>query len=65
MKRKDLIRRINELARARGLECIWRQGGRHTVVRLGEQETSIPRHREINEITARKILEHLSQEQQP
>ncbi|KAB8295611.1 hypothetical protein [Bifidobacterium avesanii] len=62
MKRKDLIRTINDLARSRGLACEWRQGGRHTVVRVGDAQASIPRHREINEITARSIIAYIERE---
>lgn len=35
------------------------EGGSHTKVRVGERQTVIPRHTEINEITARAILKHL------
>ncbi|MCI1748462.1 MAG: hypothetical protein LKI24_10445 [Acidipropionibacterium sp.] len=59
MKRADLIKAIASWANANDLEVQWRQGGRHTVVRLGSRGSSIPRHSEINEITARKILKDL------
>ena len=62
MKRKELIKLIDTMARERGLRAEWRQGGRHSIVRLGEREAAVPRHREINNLTARSILNHLSKE---
>jgi mRNA interferase HicA len=51
MKKADLEARLRELG--------WRflrQGGRHEVWTNGELETTVPRHREINELTARAII---------
>ena len=59
VKRRDLIRAINAAASERGEEAEWGEGGRHTIVRFGGKQASIPRHREIAENTARRILEHL------
>ena len=57
MKRVDLLRRIAEEG------CVLsRHGGSHDVYRnviTGVSE-AIPRHREINEITARHIIRRLS-----
>ena len=57
MKRADLLRRLGEegcvLARSRGGHDIYRN------VITGATQP-VPRHREINEITARSILRHLS-----
>ncbi|MGC4745417.1 type II toxin-antitoxin system HicA family toxin [Micromonospora sp. DT201] len=36
-----------------------REGGSHTIYRYGPQNVVIPRHKEINEITARGILRSL------
>ncbi len=36
-----------------------REGGSHSVFRFGTQSVVIPRHREINELTARGILRSL------
>lgn len=35
------------------------EGGRHTKVKIGDKQTSVPRHREINELTAQAILEQI------
>ncbi len=51
MKRPELERRLRELG--------WklaRHGGRHDVWARGDHEIVVPRHREINEYTAKAIL---------
>lgn len=56
MKRVDLLRHL----RAHGCELL-REGGRHSVYvnRSAGKATSIPRHREINELIALKICRDL------
>ncbi len=56
MKRRDLLRYLEQ----HGCECL-REGGSHTIyVNRQEQKVStIPRHREIDEMLARKICEDL------
>jgi len=41
--------------------CIWNAPICHRlqIARVGEKQAAIPRHTEINEITARAILKHL------
>jgi mRNA interferase HicA len=51
MKRRDLEKRLGDLG--------WRpvrHGGRHDVWAKGEKEIVVPRHKEINEYTAKAIL---------
>jgi len=51
MKLRELEQRLEQLD--------WRlarHGGRHDVWRRGERELALPRHREINEYTAKAIL---------
>jgi len=62
LKRADLLRRINKIAKARGVEVVDTEGGSHTKVQLGDLQTVVPRHNEINEHTARGILRHLEGE---
>ena len=53
MKRRDLIREIEAL----GVSVVFKEGGSHTRVEIdGRLVTTIPRHREIAEGTARNIL---------
>ncbi len=57
MKRSELILRIRTAAR--GADLTWefvRQGSAHEVWRLGERRVTIPRHREINEVTAMAVM---------
>ena len=59
MKRVDLLRYLSE----RGCELL-REGGRHSVYvnrRTGKSST-VPRHREINELLAKKIFKDLEVE---
>lgn len=39
------------------------EGGSHTKVSIGENHTVVPRHNEINEITARAILKQMGAHQ--
>lgn len=56
MKRRDLMKRLGRIAEERGerLEII--EGGSHTKVAIGDTQTVVPRHREINERTAKAIM---------
>ncbi|MFE9206597.1 type II toxin-antitoxin system HicA family toxin [Micromonospora sp. NPDC007230] len=60
MKRTDLISKIGKAAADAGttFEKV-REGGSHTIYRYGSQNVVIPRHKEINENTARGILRTL------
>jgi predicted RNA binding protein YcfA (HicA-like mRNA interferase family) len=56
MKRKDLIRHLE----AHGCEFL-REGGNHSVYvnRPAQKTSTVPRHREINALLARKICKEL------
>lgn len=57
MKRLDLLRTIGEAARGAGLRWqLLRQGSDHEVWELDGLRVMVPRHREVNEQTAGKIL---------
>lgn len=63
MKRRDLIRAIGTAARDRGMEWVLvREGAEHEVWRLDRRMITIPRHREVNERTARGIMKAFEQE---
>lgn len=57
MKKADLTRKLTEGG------C-WkkREGGAHEIWTNGKKSTAVPRHKEINEITAMKILRQLGVE---
>ncbi len=57
MKQRDLLKKLRQIADSKDLPFEFhREGGDHTVYRMGGQNLQIPRHREINENTARKII---------
>jgi mRNA interferase HicA len=51
VKRKDLVKRLRALG-----WVLLREGGRHGVFTDGVRTISVPRHKEINENTAKAIL---------
>lgn len=51
MKQRDLIRKLEEAG------FVFKEhGGNHDTYRRGSDVEQVPRHKEINEITARRIL---------
>ena len=63
MKRRDLLQRVAIAARYRGLSWeLVRQGSEHEVWALDGRRITIPRHREINERTARGIMQAFEEE---
>lgn len=64
MRRRELVKKINKYAKANGLDVNFDQGKNHTKVTLGTTGRSvIPRHNEINELTARAIFRQLGMEE--
>jgi predicted RNA binding protein YcfA (HicA-like mRNA interferase family) len=62
MRRRDLLRTINQAAKESGLVFAeLRNKGDHEIYSLNGQRVSVPRHTEINEITARGILNTLAE----
>ena len=60
MKRTALIGKISDAAARAGREfTLVREGGSHSIFQCGGQRVVIPRHREINELTARAIMRDL------
>jgi mRNA interferase HicA len=51
VKRRELEQKLKQLGWS-----LFRHGGRHDIWRSGERELAVPRHREINEYTAKAIL---------
>ena len=56
MKRKELEKRLNRLAKDHRATAIWTEGGSHSKVSINGIETTVPRHSEINELTAKGII---------
>lgn len=59
MKRGDLMKRLADAAKAAGLPMEVTEGGNHTKVSIGDRRTVVPRHGEVNEVTARAILKQM------
>ena len=51
MKQRDLIKKLEKA----GFK-FERPGSEHDIYKRGSDEEQVPRHREINEITAKKII---------
>lgn len=63
MKRRDLLRKIAAASADAGADFgEVREGGNHTVYRCGSESVIVPRHNEINEITAKSIMKNLEAE---
>jgi mRNA interferase HicA len=63
VKRDELIRKISKAARRNDLKLeLVREGGKHSIYRCGSQQITVPRHREINELTATGIMADLEHE---
>lgn len=57
MKRRDLLKQLRSIAEATDTELRFlRQGANHELWSIMNQRLVIPRHREINEHTARSII---------
>ncbi len=51
------MKRLRGIAKAKGVEMTVRQGGSHEVVSFdGRKVTTVPRHNDINEYTARGAI---------
>ena len=60
MKRRDLLQGIAKCARAQGVEWrLLRQGADHEIWRCGSLVVHVPRHRDLNEVTARRTVREL------
>ena len=56
MKRRDLMKNLQKIAKEQGVQLEIREGGLHTVVKIGDCSTTVPRHNEIGETMAPIIL---------
>lgn len=56
------MRRLRDIAKAAGTELLVTEGAKHTQVRIGDRTSYVPRHNEVNELTARSIIRHMAGE---
>jgi mRNA interferase HicA len=54
------MKRLREMAKAEGLTLVTTEGGSHTKVQIGDRQSVVARHAEINEITAKAIIKQMS-----
>jgi hypothetical protein len=63
VKRQELLRKIRKQAKVHDLNLDEvRDSGIHTIFRVGQAQFSVPRHAEINELTAQGIMRYLESE---
>lgn len=62
MKRKSVISRLRRAAKAKGLAFESIELTRHTAVRVGSTSRTLGRHRELDDVTARKFWEQFAGE---
>lgn len=53
------MKRLAETAKAEGAELEITEGGSHTKVKIGDRQSVVPRHSEVNEITTKAILKQM------
>lgn len=56
MKRRDIVKKLKRLAKEHSLPYYEKEGGNHTKCYIGEAHVTLPRHKEINELTAQGII---------
>lgn len=57
MRRSDLLRQLEQVAAdADGTFAFHREGGNHEIWKANGKSIPIPRHREVNDYTAQKII---------
>lgn len=55
------MKRLAKLAKVMGEDMIVTEGGSHTKVKIGAHQVTVPRHSEINELTAKAILKQMGE----
>jgi mRNA interferase HicA len=61
MKRTTLMKHLRKIAAVKGLELLEAEGANHSKVWVGSIMLVVPRHREVNELTALAILRQAEQ----
>lgn len=57
------MKTLRQHAKDLDVDMVETEGGSHTKVVIGDRRTVVPRHSEINEITAKSILKQIGVEQ--
>lgn len=57
MKKRTLMKELRSVARAAGVRLEFvREGGNHEIWTIAGERLVIPRHREVNELTAQGVI---------
>lgn len=56
------MKKLKAIAKAKGLTLEVTEGGSHTKVKIGDRQTIVARHSEINEMTAKGLLKFMEGE---
>lgn len=62
VKQTEVLKKIRKAAKAQGLTYTEQELTRHLGITVGTTSTTVPRHNEVNEITAQAIFKQLSGE---
>jgi hypothetical protein len=62
MKRRDVLKKLRAQARAKGLEFEEYELTNHTGIRVGNTASTLGRHSEIDDLTARKFFDQFAAE---
>lgn len=55
------MKRLREVAKGRGVDFVEKEGANHTRVWIGENNTTVPRHGEIDDLLAKKIMKQIGE----
>jgi len=55
------MKHLQKAAKDRGVEFVEKEGANHTRVWVGENNTTVPRHSEIDDLLARKIMKQIGE----
>ncbi len=50
------MKRLAQIAKTQGVEMHISEGGNHTKVRISDRMEMVPRHNDVNEMTAKAII---------
>ena len=62
MKRRAVIKRLQDEAKARGLTVDITELTRHTAIKIGKTSRTLGRHTEVDDLTARKFWDQFDDE---
>lgn len=61
MKRAELLHQIQSRAAEHGKDCHLHRQGKHEIWKVNDTSIPIPRHREVNDYTAKQILKQVDE----